>query len=307
MLKQTLQEYYKYLGIERQLAKHTLDNYQRDLNKLAVWLDSQQCPGWERVTPQLLRHYLSQLKHDGLDHRSIQRHLSSIRSFYSFYCSKHSSQQNPTLALQAPKASKKLPQLLDVDQIAQLLNTTPDNPLLIRDHAILELFYSSGLRLNELSQLDISGIDLNQQQVTVVGKGSKTRLVPIGSYACNRLKKWLTTRSLLAKQGESALFVSKLGSRISNRQIQNRVKYFAQLMGLPGNLHPHMLRHSFATHLLEGSGNLRAIQELLGHSDISTTQVYTHVDFNQLSNVYDSSHPRARRKESSTSSNTNDN
>ncbi|MDE1465263.1 tyrosine recombinase XerC [Spartinivicinus poritis] len=307
MLNQVLQAYYNYLSIERQLAKHTLNNYQRDLNKLAAWLDNQQCLSWEQITPQQLRHYLSQLKHDGLDHRSIQRHLSSIRSFYNFYCSKHPSLQNPTVALQAPKAAKKLPQLLDVDQAAQLLNTTPDDPLLIRDHAILELFYSSGLRLNELSQLDISGIDLSQQQTTVVGKGNKTRLVPIGSYACTCLKKWLTTRGQLAKQGEAALFVSKQGNRISNRQIQNRVKHFAQLMGLPGNLHPHMLRHSFATHLLEGSGDLRAIQELLGHSDISTTQVYTHVDFNQLTNVYDSSHPRARRKKSSTSSNPNDN
>ncbi|WP_230425683.1 tyrosine recombinase XerC [Spartinivicinus ruber] len=295
MLKQALEEYYQHLRVERVLAKHTLDNYQRDLQKLVSWLDNQQCTSWEQVTPPLLRQYLSQLKHNNLDHRSIQRHLSSIRSFYGFYCFKHPKLQNPTVALHAPKAAQKLPQLLDVDQIAQLLNTTPDDQLLIRDHAILELFYSSGLRLNELSQLDISGIDLDQQQATVIGKGSKTRLVPIGSYACNCINKWLKTRGQLAKQNEPALFVSKQGNRISNRQIQNRVKHFAQLMGITGNLHPHMLRHSFATHLLEGSGDLRAVQELLGHNDISTTQVYTHLDFNHLANVYDSSHPRAKR------------
>jgi integrase/recombinase XerC len=197
--------------------------------------------------------------------------------------------------VQAPKPARRLPGTLDADQVARLLAIQGDAALTIRDRAILELFYSSGLRLAELIGLDVPDLDLADRTVRVTGKGNKTRIVPVGRYAVDAVRDWLAARAGLAASGESALFVSTKGRRLKPRTVQARIDYWARRQGSTTHVHPHMLRHSFATHLLESSGNLRAVQELLGHSSLSTTQVYTHVDFQHLADVYDQAHPRARK------------
>jgi integrase/recombinase XerC len=224
--------------------------------------------------------------------------LSATRAFYRYLIGEGVAQYNPAEGVQAPKSPKKLPKLLDVDQAAQLLEIDDKDPLAIRDKAILELMYSSGLRLSELVMLNIDSLDLADAMVTVVGKGKKTRAVPIGEQARKAIKQWLKIRDNMANDEEFAVFVSQRGNRISRRSIQQRLKLWAKKQGITNLVNPHMLRHSFASHLLESSGDLRAVQELLGHADISTTQVYTHLDFQHLANVYDDAHPRARKKKS---------
>jgi integrase/recombinase XerC len=203
---------------------------------------------------------------------------------------------NPVQGVRAPKVQRKLPVTLDADQLTQLLDSAESDPLALRDFAIMERFYSSGLRLSELTSLDLGQIDMQDATLSVTGKGSKTRTVPVGSMARAAVQRWLKVRDRLAKLEERALFVSQRGSRLMQRSVQQRLKYWSERLALPQQLHPHMLRHSFATHLLESSGDLRAVQELLGHADISTTQIYTHLDFQHLAQVYDKAHPRARKK-----------
>lgn len=230
----------------------------------------------------------------GLSGKSIQRMLSSVRSFYRYLNREGHTDVNPANGIKPPKSSRRLPKAPDVDQTQQLLDHTDDDPLVIRDIAMFELLYAAGLRLSELTQLDLQDIDLNAQQVRTTGKGNKTRLLPIGQQCIHALKRWLGVRSEFCQDNEAAVFVSKRGQRISQRSVQMRLKQWAQQFA-DQHIHPHMLRHAFASHLLESSGNLRAVQELLGHSSIGTTQIYTHLDFQHLAEVYDAAHPRAKK------------
>jgi integrase/recombinase XerC len=226
----------------------------------------------------------------------VQRRLSAVRSFFNYLLRERLVTSNPAVDVRAPKAAKRLPGTLDVDQINQLLDIPPENALAIRDKAIMELFYSSGLRLDELVTLDTAQLDLPDRTVRVIGKGSKTRVLPVGRKAVEALRIWLKERGALAAPDATAVFVGRNGDRLKHRAIQLRIAYWARRKGLPAHVHPHLFRHSFATHLLESSKDLRGVQELLGHADISTTQVYTHLDFAHLARTYDASHPRAKRK-----------
>ena len=284
----------EFLRYERQVSPKTCDAYLRDIKKLDQHLEESDL--WHTVKESDIRRVLTVLKQDELAFRSLHRWLSAVRSFYDFLLRKGCVESNPAKLIQAPKHAKPLPKVLDTDQAASVLDVVSDSPLAIRDHAITELLYSAGMRLSELVGLDISNVDLKAGQAVVLGKGSKERMTQVGSKAREALGKWLRVRGNLAKDDETALFVSKNGKRISQRQVQVRVKEWGKRHGLDMPLHPHMLRHSFASHILESSGDLRAVQELLGHSDISTTQIYTHLDFQHLADVYDKAHPRARKK-----------
>jgi len=289
-----------YLNTEKQLSEHTLSAYERDLFQLKTFLVEKNVSSWTAVNQQHIRLYSNSLRIKQLASKTIQRMLSSCRSFFNFLVKEKHIKVNPAATISAPKAPQKLPKTLDVDQISQLLseNTHSKSALSLRDHAMMELFYSSGLRLSELSNLNLNDIDLNDGSMRVTGKGNKTRELPIGSKAISALQDWIKIRSTLTvKQTatQQALFLNQTGERLSNRAIQSRLKKWAQEKGIGTHLHPHMLRHSFASHMLESSSDLRAVQELLGHADISTTQIYTHLDFQHLAKVYDKAHPRAKK------------
>ena len=281
---------------ERRLSAHTIKAYQRDLNALIQYCDVHDITQWQDVDAHHIRSFVIHQKNKKQSGKSIQRRLSSIRCFYRFLLKKNIVKYNPANDIPAPKTEKHLPKALDVDEMQQLFSHKSESILDIRDQAIMEIFYSSGLRLSELVSLNLHDIDLNDKTLTVTGKGNKTRICPIGRYACDALKSWLEKRNAIAKEDETALFVSKRGDRLQHRSIQTRLKAWAMRQQLNQSLHPHMLRHSFASHILESSGDLRAVQELLGHADISTTQIYTHLDFQHLANVYDKTHPRAKKK-----------
>ena len=279
------------------LSKYTRDAYHRDLNYLQTYCIKQNIQKWSDIRSQQLRDFISNRYRKGISGRSLQRNLSSIRAFYRYLLKIGEVNKNPAEGIITPKVAHKLPKLLDADQTCQLLEIEEKNIFAIRDKAILELIYSSGLRLSEVISLDVDDIDFIDRILTVIGKGKKTRNIPVGKYAIRALEDWLKNRQNLIKSNdEKALFVSNRGKRISPRSIQERIKKWAKKQGLLGHVHPHMLRHSFASHILESSGDLRAVQELLGHADISTTQVYTHLDFQHLAQVYDKTHPRARKK-----------
>lgn len=287
-----------HLRYEKQHSPHTLLAYRRDLDRLVQQASAADIGQWQLISERQLKQWLGLWHGDGLSSRSLQRLISAIRRFYQFLLARGEVGNNPAQLLRAPKSARPLPITMDADQVNQLLDDrqgqADDDPLKCRDLAILELFYSSGLRLAELAALDLDSV--TDGQVRVLGKGSKERLVPVGRKALQAIERWLMVRALLANQHSGqALFLAKPGRRISTRQIQNRVKAFAHSAGSHVGVHPHMLRHSFASHLLESSGDLRAIQELLGHSDIGTTQIYTHLDFQHLSAVYDQAHPRAKK------------
>lgn len=286
-----------YLRYERRYSPHTAENYERDLLQFAAWLAQRETPTTlEAVLEYQVRQWISQLHRQGISSSTIQRKLSSLRSYYN-YCIKHKLQSiNPAIDIRAPKSTKHLPQTLDIEQVSQLLNIQGDDFISVRDKAILELFYSSGLRLAELASLQLSSINLDEANVTVTGKGNKTRRVPVGSLAIAALKQWLVLRSQYAAQQSNDLFTSKQGKAIGHRNIQLRINHWQKKQGIPQSIHPHKLRHSFASHLLQSSGDLRAVQEFLGHSDISSTQIYTHLDYQHLASVYDKAHPRARKK-----------
>jgi integrase/recombinase XerC len=252
--------------------------------------------GWSALDNARVRSYAAALHSGGLAPRSIQRRLSTLRTFYGFLIREGAAVRNPAQEVRAPKTKKRLPTTLDVDQMGRLLSFRVDDTLSARDNAIMELVYSSGLRLNELVTLDLSAVDLEDRTVRVEGKGAKTRIVPVGRFAVAALRAWLLERGLLPRIDADALFVGRSGRRLSPRAVQLRVAAWAQRQDLPMHVHPHMFRHSFATHLLESSTDLRGVQELLGHADISTTQIYTHLDFQHLAEVYDATHPRARRR-----------
>jgi integrase/recombinase XerC len=286
----------RYLGTERRLSSHTLAAYRRDLRSLQDWCEHNSVTDWSQLDHQHIRSFAARSHARGLQGRSIQRRLAALRTFFGFLLREGALRRNPALDVRAPRASRRLPHTLDVDEMAQLLSGKPDGDLAIRDHALMELFYSSGLRLAELTGLKLADLDLTLGQVRVLGKGRKERISPVGSMAVRALRRWLTARSRMAAPQEQAVFVGRSGAPLGPRAVQLRVAARARAAGLPQHLHPHMFRHSFATHLLESSRDLRGVQELLGHANISTTQVYTHLDFQHLAQTYDQAHPRAKRR-----------
>lgn len=292
--RQALQAFIEYLRGEKRAAPHTLTSYLRDLLRLQDYCTRQSIETWQQLQVGDIRHYIGERHKNGIGSKTLQRELAAMRSFYRFLAKHNLVDQNPALNIQAPKASKKLPKTLDVDQVSGILDTTPDSALEIRDLAMFELFYSSGLRLSELVMLDLEDIGFFDGYLLVrFGKGGKERQVPVGSKAITAIKKWLEFRPDVTSR---ALFVSRHGLRLGQRSVQLRLERWCSKYGLAEHIHPHMLRHSFASHLLESSQDIRAVQELLGHSDISTTQIYTHLDFQHLASIYDKAHPRAKRK-----------
>ena len=290
------QQFLDYLKNERGLSPRTITAYRRDLDRLARAMDEAGIAGPEQAGEHDIRRIIARLHRQGLGARSLQRLLSALRSFYRWLMKEGHAAHNPAAAVKAPKAGRKLPGTLDTDAVARLLDIPDEGPLARRDKAIMELFYSSGLRLAELASLRWDQIDPASGLVTVTGKGNKTRVVPVGSYAARALDAWRRVRGNYAGFEVPQVFVSQRGKPISTRTIQERIRYWARRQGLPQKVYPHLLRHSFASHMLESSGDLRAVQELLGHADISTTQVYTHLDFQHLASVYDKAHPRAKKK-----------
>ena len=304
-IQRDINRFLNHLRDERRLSAHTISAYRRDLEKFTDFLTRREITTLRQLVVAQARMFPAQLNQSGLSSRSIQRALSAVRTLYRYLLRESKVAINPFLtardvghsqAVIAPRAERRLPPTLSIEEIAQLVTIDPRTDLDRRDRAILELFYSSGLRLAELSGLDLGDLDLGDAMVRVMGKGAKTRIVPIGGYAREAVLAWLNVRPACARESEQALFVNRNGTRLGARAIQQRVAVWAQRQGLGRRVHPHMLRHSFASHLLESSSDLRAVQELLGHADISTTQVYTHLDFQHLAQVYDNAHPRARRK-----------
>ena len=286
-----------HLKFERRVSDHTVSAYRIDLLRLQEFAVQRKIQNIARLAPPQARLFAAGLRHLNLSSRSIARTLSATRSFYKFLIREGEGKTNPFEGISTPRGERKLPRTLNIEQAAQLVMITPDSDLTFRDRAILELLYSSGLRLSEIERSNVCDIDLADKTMTILGKGGKTRIVPVGRYAITAIKSWLQRRqALVSNIEEKALFVSRFGNRLGARAIQKRVEYWAKRQGLDRSVHPHMLRHSFASHLLESSSDLRAVQELLGHSDISTTQVYTHLDFQHLAKVYDKAHPRARRR-----------
>lgn len=285
-----------HLASEKRHSPRTCDNYQRDLLRLARWLTRGLQHQWRDVSIHDLRRYVATLSRDGLGGRSIARHLSAIRRFYQYLLRERLATDNPALDIRAPKSPRRLPKVADVDQLNHLLDADAEDPLETRDLCMFELMYSSGLRLAELVGLNVTSVDLSGGEVRVLGKGGKERVVPVGRKARAAIETWLPLRAGLAAESEPALFVSQRGHRLSHRSVQARLNRWGLAKGADQKLHPHLLRHSFASHMLESSGDLRAVQELLGHADIATTQVYTHLDFQHLARVYDRSHPRAHRR-----------
>ena len=294
-MKERIQEFEEHLRTERRLSNHTIVSYQRDLKKLTIWCTESKLL-LQDITAHDIRACLSSLHKNGLGGKSIQRWLSSLRTFFNYCIKNQWLNKNPVNGLTAPKSPKKLPKTLDVDQVNQLLSFTTANWIDFRDHAIIELLYSSGLRLAELSGLNLTELDLKECSVRVTGKGNKTRTLPVGRQAVEALKIWLQYRQNKVATESTAMFLNIHGKRLSPRSIQDRLKKISIRQGMQGKIHPHMLRHSFASHMLESSGDLRAVQELLGHQNISTTQIYTHLDFQHLAKVYDKAHPRASKK-----------
>jgi integrase/recombinase XerC len=291
-----LARFERYLGTERRLSVHTLSAYGRDLGALRDWCDRNGIQDWAQLDHQHIRSFAARSHARGLQGRSIQRRLAALRTFFGFLLREGALQRNPALEIRAPKAVRRLPHTLDVDQMGELLAHRPSGPLQVRDLALMELFYSSGLRLAELTGLKLRDLDLKSGQVRVLGKGSKERIAPVGSMAIKALHLWLAARTAMAAPEQQAVFVGRNGAALGPRAVQLRVAALARAAGLPQHLHPHMFRHSFATHLLESSRDLRGVQELLGHANISTTQVYTHLDFQHLAQTYDQAHPRAKRR-----------
>jgi integrase/recombinase XerC len=290
-----IERFLSHLAHERRFSPHTISNYRRDLEKLTEFCRHRAIADWSNLDADTLRAFVAWRHRRGLSPRSIQRQLSAIRSFLDYLVREGELANNPALYLSAPKADKRLPATLDVDRMVRLVGIAGEGAEAVRDRAIMELFYSSGLRLAELVGLDPDDIDFSDAIVEVTGKGKKTRIVPVGRHALEALQDWLKVRAELARLGESALFVSRRGTRISRRTVQARLARWARAQGIDTRVYPHLFRHSFASHLLESGGDLRAVQELLGHASITTTQIYTHLDFQHLARIYDEAHPRAKR------------
>jgi integrase/recombinase XerC len=292
-----IDRFIRHLEYERRLSPETCKHYRRDLNALRDFCGEAGISLWPDLDSEHFRAWSAASFRRGLSPRSIQRRLSAARSFYRYLLREKHVLQNPVQSVSAPKGAKRLPENLDADRMARLLDIPGKGPLVDRDRAILELLYSSGLRLAELTDLNLGDIDAQDATDRVTGKGNKDRIVPVGSRALQALAKWHASRPGLADPDEQALFVSNRGTRLSRRSVQARVDHWARRQGIDAKVYPHLFRHSFATHLLESSHDLRGVQELLGHANISTTQVYTHLDFQHLAQIYDRTHPRARSKD----------
>jgi integrase/recombinase XerC len=299
-----LRRFRQYLTVERRLSSHTDKNYALDLAALVSYCDKEKLTDWKDIDGQHIRLFAGRSHAGGLSPRSIQRRLSAVRSFFEFLIRETRAARdnspnvraNPAKEVRAPKQRRTLPTTLDVDTMARLLELPAGDAIVARDRAIMELLYSSGLRLAELVALNVSDLLADRTVHIAMGKGRKARIVPVGSKATAALDVWLRERAAIARVGEVALFVGRNGRRVGPRAVQARVTYWARKQGLGKRVHPHVFRHSFASHLLESSQELRGVQELLGHADISTTQIYTHLDFQHLARIYDATHPRARKK-----------
>ena len=288
-----LQGYLVHLASERRLSPLTCSNYGRDVAELLRLAGDAPL---DQLQVHQIRRFVAQLHGRGLGGKTLARMLSAWRGFYAYLARDHGYTHNPCAGLRAPKSAKTLPHALSPDEAAHLMEVPADDALAVRDKAMFELFYSSGLRLSELTGLPLAQLDLAAGIVRVTGKGGKTRAVPVGRHALEAARNWLALREKLARPDEDALFVGRNGVRLTPRAVQYRVKNWAARLGISANVHPHVLRHSFASHVLQSSGDLRAVQEMLGHANISTTQVYTHLDFQHLAKVYDAAHPRAKKK-----------
>jgi len=295
-MQNELDAYFEHLRSARQLSGHSLDGYRRDLNKLLAHCEREQIADWRGLQGRHLRQLVGELHRQGQSSRSVARLLSSVRGLYRYLNQEGLCQHDPATGLSAPKGDRRLPKLLDTDRAMQLLDGGVEDDFIgLRDQAMLELFYSSGLRLSELVSLNLDQLDLPAGMMRVLGKGNKVRELPVGRKAREALQAWLPVRAL-ANPADGAVFIGQQGRRLGARAVQVRVRQ-AGVRELGQHLHPHMLRHSFASHLLESSQDLRSVQELLGHADIGTTQIYTHLDFQHLAKVYDQAHPRAKRKQ----------
>ncbi len=305
MLTAHLERYLAYLETEKRYSPHTVSNYRRDLEKLVSYCHEKGFQGWHELTTADLRRITGNLHRNGLAAKSLHRWLSAVRRFFRYLHREGVVGQNPADLVQAPKVRRDLPSVMDVDQTVQMLDSQPqleagaDPRLDVRDQAILELFYGAGVRLAELAGLDIQDVHLQEGLARVLGKGRKQRDVPIGAAARTAVQHWLQLRGQFCGADQQALFVSAHGQRLAPRSIQTRIKLWAKRRGYDGRLYPHLLRHSFASHMLESSGDLRGVQELLGHADIATTQIYTHLNFQHLAEVYDKAHPRAQKAKKS--------
>ncbi|RXJ72630.1 tyrosine recombinase XerC [Veronia nyctiphanis] len=297
-LTEPLELFFDYMIRERGLSSFTEKNYRQQLDVIVDFMVSHEVTRWDQLDASWVRQITSQAKRDGLKPGSISLRLSALRSFLDFLVLRGTLNANPAKGVSAPKQGRTLPKNLDVDEINQLMSVDEDDPLAIRDRAMMELMYGAGLRLSELINLDVKDVAMRKGDLRVIGKGDKERVVPFAGQAKEWLFNWMRIRSQLLKGPENALFLSKLGNRISARAVQKRMAEWGQKQAVNSHINPHKLRHSFATHMLESSGDLRAVQELLGHADLSTTQVYTHLDFQHLAKVYDAAHPRARRRKS---------
>lgn len=285
--------YVSHLTTERRFSPHTAKSYARDIDLL---IELAGTTPLERLHVHEIRRFIAQLHARGLAGRSLARALSAWRGFYRYLARDHGFRHNPCVGIRAPKGARKLPSALSPDEAHQLLERDAAGPLGVRDKAMIELFYSSGLRLSELTGLDLGDVNFDDATVRVTGKGAKTRIVPVGGPALAALKAWLDARGSVARADECALFPTARGTRLTPRAVQLRLENWALKQGFGRRVHPHVLRHSFASHLLQSSGDLRAVQEMLGHASIATTQVYTQLDFQHLAKVYDAAHPRARKR-----------
>ncbi|MGR5120609.1 tyrosine recombinase XerC [Vibrio astriarenae] len=295
-LEKSLLRFYEYLRSEKGLSLHTQRNYKQQLETMAQHLAQMGLKDWNQVDAAWVRQLASKGMREGMKASSLSTRLSSLRSFFDFLVLRGELSANPAKGVSAPRKQRPLPKNLDVDEVGQLLEVDEDDPLSIRDRAIMELMYGAGLRLAELVSIDVRDVHLRSGEIRVIGKGDKERKVPFSGHAKEWVERWLKVRPSLLKGDDPALFISKLGQRISHRNIQKRMAEWGQKQGVASHISPHKLRHSFATHVLESSNNLRAVQELLGHENISTTQIYTHLDFQHLAQAYDQAHPRAKKK-----------
>ncbi|MGG4608229.1 tyrosine recombinase XerC [Providencia sp. Me31A] len=291
-----IEAFLRYLRVERRLSPVTIANYRHQLSVIVEMLSSLHIHEWQKVDVAMVRNIAAKSRKSGLQAASMALRLSSLRSFCDWMVLQGNLPANPAKAIQAPKAKKRLPKNMDVDEVSQLLNMDSGDPLVVRDRTMLEVMYGAGLRLSELVGLDVRHLDLNTGEVWVMGKGSKERKIPMGKTAVSWLQRWLEMRELYEPEDDAVFISTQSGKRISNRNVQKRFEQWGIKQGVNSHINPHKLRHSFATHILESSGNLRGVQELLGHANLSTTQIYTHLDFQHLANVYDVAHPRAKRE-----------
>tara|TARA_B100000927_G_scaffold254919_1_gene221410 strand:- start:277 stop:1173 length:897 start_codon:yes stop_codon:yes gene_type:complete len=292
-INKNVEEYISYIADVKNLSKNTTNSYKRDLNKFANFVIGLEITNYSSINDEICSAWIGDLFSDGINPRSIQRHLSSAKGFFKYLKKNGLVNTSPFDLISAPKTPSNLPDVLSPEDVEQLLNFKPSSLVEVRDMAIVELIYSSGLRVSEAIDIDIADFEEDMSFLRVIGKGSKTRLVPLGKFAINAIKNWLIEREKIVNNTD-ALFLNSKGTRLSVRSVQIRLKKMALKQGLPP-IYPHMLRHSFATHMLESSGDLRTIQELLGHSSLSTTQIYTKLDYQHLAKIYDQAHPRAKK------------